>query len=145
MGVIFNTLNGLMQGGWIFYVSPDGLYSTDWLTTPQFIVGVLLFLAGMGINLHSDHIVRHLRKPGDPNHYLPKGGMFNYVTSANYFGELTEWIGFAIMTWSWAGAVFALWTFANLTPRANTIYKKYTIMFPEMGNLHLKRIIPFLY
>ncbi len=145
MGVIFNTLNGLMQGGWIFYVSPDGLYSADWLTTPQFIAGFLLFFVGMGINLHSDYIVRHLRKPGDPNHYLPKGGMFNFVTSANYFGELVEWIGFAVMTWSLAGAVFALWTFANLTPRANTIYKRYKNMFPEMERLHLKRIIPFLY
>lgn len=145
MGVIFNTLNGLMQGGWIFFVSPEGRYSVDWLTTPQFIVGVLLFLVGMGVNLHSDYIVRHLRQLGDPNHYLPKGGMFDYVTSANYFGELVEWIGFAIMTWSWAGAVFALWTFANLTPRANTIYKRYKSMFPEMEHLHLKRIIPFLY
>ncbi|MBO7428776.1 MAG: DUF1295 domain-containing protein, partial [Paludibacteraceae bacterium] len=123
----------------------EGRYSVDWLTTPQFIVGVLLFLVGMGVNLHSDYIVRHLRQPGDPNHYLPKGGMFDYVTSANYFGELVEWIGFAIMTWSWAGAVFALWTFANLTPRANTIYKRYKSMFPEMEHLHLKRIIPFLY
>lgn len=145
MGVLFNTLNGLMQGGWIFYVSPDGLYTPEWLTTPQFILGVLIFCAGMGINLHSDHIIRHLRKPGDNRHYLPKGGMFNYVTSANYFGELTEWIGFAVLTWSWAGAVFALWTFANLTPRANTIYEKYKNMFPEMESLHLKRIIPFVY
>ena len=49
-------------------------------------------------------------KPGDTRHYLPRGGMFRYVTSANYFGELTEWTGFAILTWSWAGAVFALFT-----------------------------------
>ncbi len=145
MGVIFNTLNGLMQGGWIFYVSPDGLYDIAWLTKPQFIAGVFLFGAGMVVNLHSDYIVRHLRKPGDTRHYLPKGGMFNYVTSANYLGELMEWVGFAIMTWSWAGAVFALWTFANLAPRANTIHRKYRSMFPEMSGLHLKRIIPFIY
>ena len=34
--------------------------------------------------------------------------------SANYFGELLEWTGFAVASWSWAGAVFAWWTFANL-------------------------------
>lgn len=145
MGVIFNTLNGLMQGGWIFHVSPADIYTNDWLTTPQFIIGTIVFLAGMAINLHSDHIIRHLRKPGDKNHYLPKGGMYDYVTSANYFGELTEWIGFAILTWSWAGFVFAFWTFANLTPRAHTIHKKYKVMFPEMAQLKLKRIIPFIY
>ena len=116
MGMVFNTLNALMQGGWIFYVSPDGRYPDSWLTSWQFIVGTAIFIAGMAINLHSDHIIRHLRKPGDTRHYLPRGGMFRYVTSANYFGELTEWTGFAILTWSWAGAVFALWTFANLAP-----------------------------
>lgn len=145
MGVIFNTLNGLMQGGWIFHISPDGMYTEEWLAKPQFGIGVALFFSGMAINLHSDHIVRHLRKPGDTNHYLPKGGFFNYVTSANYFGEWVEWVGFAILTWSWAGAVFALWTFANLAPRANSIHKKYKDMFPEMENLHLKRMIPFVY
>lgn len=144
-GVLFNTLNGLMQGGWIFYVSPENQYTTDWLTTPQFIIGVIIFFIGMGINLHSDHIIRHLRKPGDHNHYLPKGGFYDYVTSANYFGELTEWLGWAILTWSFAGFVFFIWTFANLVPRANTIYKKYKESFPEMEHLNLKRIIPFIY
>lgn len=145
MGVLFNTLNGLMQGGWIFYVSPADMYTIEWLTTPQFIIGTIIFIIGMGINLHSDYIVRHLRKPGDHNHYLPKGGFYDYVTSANYFGELTEWLGWAILTWSFAGAVFFIWTFANLVPRANTIYKKYQTMFPEMQNKKLKRVIPFIY
>ena len=27
MGMAFNTLNALMQGGWIFYVSPEGYYA----------------------------------------------------------------------------------------------------------------------
>ena len=72
--------------------------------------------------------------------------MFRYVTSANYFGEIVEWTGFAILTWSLSGAVFAVWTFANLVPRANTIYNKYSGMFgDEMRKLHLKRVIPFIY
>nr|AWI66899.1 methylene-fatty-acyl-phospholipid synthase [Caecomyces sp.] len=144
-GVTFNMMNGLMQGGWIFYVSPADLYTSNWLYSPQFIIGVIMFFIGMGINLHSDYIIRHLRKPGDHNHYLPKGGFYDYVTSANYFGELIEWLGWAILTWSWAGLVFFIWSFANLVPRANTIYKKYQKMFPEMENLKLKRVIPFIY
>lgn len=142
MGVVFNTLNALMQGGWIFYISPAGRYPSSWLLSWQFILGTCIFLAGMAINLHSDHIIRHLRKPGDTRHYLPRGGMFRYVTSANYFGEFTEWVGFAILTWSWAGAVFALWTFANLAPRAGKIRARYAA---EFGPLTQKRIIPFIY
>jgi len=147
MGIIFNVLNALMQGGWIFYVAPDGYYGPDWLTTPKFIIGFVIFISGMFINIQSDTIIRELRKsPDDTSHYLPHGGMFNYVTSANYFGELVEWIGFAILTWSWAGVVFVVWTFANLAPRAARIYRHYKQEFgDEMKDKKLKRIIPFIY
>lgn len=146
MGMVFNTLNAIMQGGWLFHVSPDNYYGSDWLTSPQFIAGAMVFVAGMTINIQSDNIIRNLRKPGDTRHYLPKGGMFKYVTSANYFGEFMEWVGYALLTWSWSGAVFALWTFANLCPRAARIYEKYRHDFPdEFDARRLKRIIPFIY
>lgn len=144
--VLFNTLNAYMQGGWLFYVSPVDYYSADWLTSIPFLAGTALFLLGMGVNIHSDRIIRNLRKPGDTAHYLPRGGMFRWVTSANYFGELVEWTGFAILTWSVSGAVFALWTFANLAPRAARIYNGYRQEFPEqLDTRTTKRIIPFIF
>ena len=146
MGAVFNTLNGLMQGGWLFYISPENRYPAEWLGSWQFIAGTIIFATGFFINIQSDSIVRNLRKTGDTKHYLPKGGLYNYVTSANYFGEILEWTGFAILTWSWAGAVFAWWTFANLVPRANKIFKKYSTEFAdEMKGKNLKRVIPFIY
>lgn len=146
MGMTFNVLNAFMQGGWIFYIAPDNYYSADWLVSPQFIIGFMMFLAGMYVNIQSDDIIRNLRTEGDTRHYLPHGGMFKYVTSANYFGEFIEWLGFAILTWSWSGAVFALWTFANLAPRAARIYDKYSEEFgDELDTKKTKRIIPFIY
>ena len=124
MGMVFNTLNALMQGGWIFYVSPADYYA-GWFAQPYIYIGGALFVAGMAVNLHSDHIIRHLRRPGDTRHYIPRGGMFRYVSSANYFGELLEWVGFAVASWSWAGTVFAWWTFANLAPRAASLRRRY--------------------
>lgn len=145
-GITFNLLNALMQGGWIFYVSPAGTYTPDWLYSPQFIAGIIIFFSGIAINLNSDNIIRHLRRPGDTKHYIPRGGMFRYVSSANYFGEFLEWVGFAVLTWSAAGAVFAIWTFANLAPRAARIHRRYSQEFGEQfDRLHLKRIIPFIY
>ena len=131
MGVLFNLLNTCMQGGWIFFISPSDLYTVDWLKRPCFWIGILLFFTGMYINISSDHIVRNLRKEGDTRHYLPKGGLFNQVTAAHYFGEIVEWSGFAILTWSWSGLVFVLWTAANLIPRANAIYHRYLEWFPD--------------
>ena len=145
MGMVFNTLNALMQGGWIFYLAPADYYA-DWFAKPYIYVGVLLFFAGMFINMQSDYIIRHLRKEGDTRHYIPRGGAFRYVSSANYFGELLEWTGFAIASWSWAGVVFVLWTFANLAPRSASLYKRYAKEFgEEFTSLGRKRIIPFIY
>ncbi len=146
MGVLFNTINGYMQGEWIFYLSPADMYTTAWLTTPQFIIGTIIFFVGMGINWNSDHVIRNLRKPGDTNHYLPKKGMYKYVTSANYFGEIVEWTGFAILTWSLPGLLFVIWTMANLVPRSNSIYKRYKNEFEEEFNQRsLKRVFPYIY
>lgn len=146
MGATFNTLNAMMQGGWIFYLAPQQNYYDDWFSKPYIYIGTLIFLAGLFINLQSDYIIRHLRKEGDTRHYIPMGGMFRYVSSANYFGEFTEWVGFAIASWSWSGAVFALWTFANLAPRANSLYKRYKREFgDEFTQLNRKRILPFIY
>ena len=146
LGMLFNTLNALMQGGWIFYLAPERNYYADWFSKPYFYIVAAIFIAGFVINLQSDYIIRHLRKPGDTKHYIPRGGMFRYVSSANYFGEFTEWVGFAIASWSWSGLVFAWWTFANLAPRANSLYKRYEKEFgEEFTSLKRKRMIPFIY
>ena len=105
MGVLFNLVNSYMIGGWLFYVSPADRYPASWLASPLFILGSVIFFIGFWINLNSDNIIRHLRQPGDTRHYIPKGGMFKYVTSANYLGELTEWVGYAILSWSLGGLV----------------------------------------
>lgn len=146
MGVVFNLLNAVMQGGWLWYVCPVDRYPLSWLWSWQFIAGTVIFFIGMGINLHSDNIIRHLRRPGDHRHYIPRGGMYRWVSSANYLGEVVEWTGFAVLTWSWAGAVFAVWTFANLAPRARRINDRYKREFgDEFTRLKLKSIIPYLY
>lgn len=146
MGVIFNVINAYMIGGWLFYVSPADSYPTSWLYSPLFILGILIFFMGMGINMRSDYIVRHLRKPGDTKHYIPRGGMYKYVTSANYFGEFTEWVGYAILTWSLGGLTFAVWTFANLAPRARSLHARYCEEFgDEYKQLGRHYILPYIY
>ena len=99
----------------------------------------------MGINLHSDYVIRHLRKPGDTRHYLPNKGLYRYITSANYFGELVEWVGFAVLTASPAAWVFVWWTFANLVPRADAINNRYRAEFCVEAVGKRKCIIPFVY
>ena len=71
MGIVFNVLNGMMQAGGLLSCSRR-MYSNGWtylLKTSR--GGGFCSFAGMLINLHSDHVIRHLRKPGDTRHYLP--------------------------------------------------------------------------
>lgn len=141
MGMVFNTCNGYMQGCCIFFEKD---YSNDSIFSTHFLLGIALFAAGMSINIHSDHVIRNLRKPGDTKHYLPNKGFYRFVTSANYFGEIVEWTGFSVMTQSLSGLVFVWWTIANLVPRAHKIYEKYIAEFGSVV-LKKKRIIPFVY
>ncbi len=147
LGFIFNTCNAIMQGGWLFYFSPLDYYPIRWLISPQFIIGFIIFLTGMTINLHADRIIRGLRDdPYDNNYYLPKGWPFKYVNSANYLGEIMEWLGFAILTWSISGLVFFIWTCANIIPRSKAVYERYEMFFgEEFTSLKRYKIFPFIY
>ena len=146
IGIIFNVINGIMQGGGLFWFPiPDYTQGASYLLRWNAIVGIIVFLFGMIVNCHSDYVIRHLRQPGDTRHYLPKAGFYRYVTSANYFGELVEWIGFAIAAANPAAWVFALWTGANLIPRAHAIHRKYHEEFGDEAVGTRRRIIPLVY
>ncbi|MBC8390842.1 MAG: DUF1295 domain-containing protein [Actinobacteria bacterium] len=140
--ILFNSINGYLNGRYLFYFSPG--YTSDWIKDPRFIIGLALFLVGFIINIHSDSVLRKLRKPGDSGYRIPYGGFFRYISSANYFGEIIEWIGWAVMTWSLPGLAFALFTIANLAPRALSNHKWYMNKFPEYPK-NRKAIIPFVY
>jgi len=141
-GLLFNLFNTYINGRWLFTFSDP--YAADWLTDPRFVVGVILFLAGFVVNLHSDHLLRGLRGPGETDFKIPRGGMFRYVSGANYFGEMLEWIGWAVMTWSIPTAVFAFWTFANLAPRARSNHRWYRETFADYPR-ERKALIPFIW
>jgi 3-oxo-5-alpha-steroid 4-dehydrogenase 1 len=129
MAIVFNAGNGYLQGRWLFALSDP--YPSWWLTDARFLVGVAMFVAGFAINLHSDEILRRLRRPGDDGYRIPHGGLYRWVSCPNYLGEILEWTGWAVLTWSLPGAVFALWTAANLVPRALSHHRWYRETFPD--------------
>jgi len=141
LGVLFNLGNGYLNGAWLFVLSPD--YTLGWFKDPRFIAGILLFLTGLAIHVHSDNILRSLRAPGESGYKVPQGGLFTHVSSANYFGEILEWAGWAIATWSPAGLVFFIWTAANLVPRAWSNHRWYRSHFPDYP-MERKALIPFV-
>ena len=51
------------------------------------------------------------------------GGAFEYVSGANFLGEIVEWWGFALASWSLPAVAFALFTTCNIGPRAYTHHR----------------------
>ena len=46
------------------------------------------------------------------------GGMFDYISGANFFGEILEWCGFAVASHSLPALAFAISSCCNLGPRS---------------------------
>lgn len=141
LAVIFNTINCLLNGIWLFDLS--GGYELSWVTDPRFIFGGVIFFFGMILNIKSDDILFSLRDDGSTGYKIPRGGLFEKVSSPNYLGEIIEWIGFAIATWSLAGFTFAIWTFCNLAPRAFAHHRWYKEEFSDYPE-DRKALIPFV-
>ena len=173
VGFTFTSVNGYIQGR---YFSHYLTYDLWWFADPRFILGHLLFLFGMAANIHSDTVLKGLRKPGETGYKIPHGtgclfalypvclfvcfcllvlilpphklsvlfpytpecytslhlspsmvirlslqspgGLFDYVSGANYFSECLEWFGYALCSWSWPGLVMAVFTTLFLGARA---------------------------
>uniref|UniRef100_A0A8D0GU98 3-oxo-5-alpha-steroid 4-dehydrogenase n=1 Tax=Sphenodon punctatus TaxID=8508 RepID=A0A8D0GU98_SPHPU len=141
LAFMFCTLNGYLQGR---SLSNFLEYPSDWLTEPCFIVGFAGWLNGLVINIHSDHILRNLRKPGETGYKIPRGGLFEYVTGANFFGEVLEWFGFAVACCTLESAAFAICTLLILGSRAKQHHQWYLDKFEDYPKSR-KILIPFLY
>lgn len=143
MAVIFNTTNGYLNAWSI--ASQSEKYSELWLSSPQFITGVLVFFAGMALNKISDwQLARLGRSRGENDAYqIPYGLAYRWVSCPNYLGEIIQWLGWAVAVWSLAGWVFAIWTMANLVPRAIAHHRWYRDSFDDYP-VKRRALIPYL-
>jgi len=158
---LYTHMNGYLQSRALcqFVIFPDG-----YERSPTFLFGLLLFVMGVLINWHSDHILRNLRKPNH-NHnqhtittttttttstscseyVIPYGGLFTYVSNPHYLGEIIEWTGFAVACWNSPAAwSFVTFTAANLIPRAIAHHQWYLHNFGDKYPRQRTAVIPFL-
>ena len=137
----FNCVNGPINGYFLGYIAT---YDTYYLASPLFIVGLLFFIVGFGLNVTSDNHLIKLRKSGETGYQIPRGGMFEFISCPNLFGEMLEWMGWAIMTWNLATCSFVLWTWVNLLPRALDHHKWYKQTFQKEYPPKRKAVLPGL-
>jgi hypothetical protein len=140
-GAFFNVVNVYLNGYWLFRLGPTR--SVEWLLSWRFIAGTCLFAVGFAIHVFSDRALRRLRRGSGGQRVLPDGWLFRLLSCPNYFGEIVEWFGFALATWSPGGLMFALWTMANLVPRAVQHHRWYRRTFAGYP-ARRRAVIPFL-
>lgn len=136
--ILFNTVNGFSLG---YYFTHFAGYTNAWFSDPRFIAGTILFFTGMYINQKADNMLIALRKPGETGYKIPTGWLFEKISCPNLFGELIEWLGFAILCWNLPALSFFVWTSANLIPRAISHHKWYKQQFADYP-IERKAILP---
>lgn len=136
----FNSVNASAIG---YYLSHVSVYTSGYFAHWNFILGIILFIAGFSINYKSDDILIKLRKPGETGYKIPLGFLYKYISCPNLFGEIIEWFGFMLMVWNLAGVSFFVWTVSNLLPRALHHHKWYLKHFPDYP-VERKAVFPFI-
>lgn len=137
--IFFNLMNGFVNGFYIGFINGSSGSAFNIFA----ICGIALYFIGFMINNVADSKLIALRKAGE-GYKIPRGWLFEYISCPNHFGEIIEWIGFAVAARSLSAFSFAIWTFCNLAPRSNnhhSWYKSYFEKYPKRR----KRVIPFLW
>ncbi len=139
---IFNLINGSINGYWLGYLYTESDPDCG-ITYFRIIAGSVLFVTGFIINLYHDRLLIRLRKTSQNGYKIPYGGLFQYTSCPNFFGEIIEWGGFALFCWGMPSLSFFIWTFVNLLPRALDHHKWYKKNFTDYPKGR-KAVIPFI-
>jgi len=139
--MVFNTANGYVNGYNLFL--SGRVYAASWLADPRFIAGLAVFVIGLCVHAFSDRTLRRLRRANDEGYSIPRGGLFELVSAPNYFGEIIQWMGWALMTWSLAGLSFAAFTIANLLPRGIRHHRWYRQTFDDYPE-DRRAVVPYV-
>jgi protein-S-isoprenylcysteine O-methyltransferase Ste14 len=140
-GAFFNLVNASLNGAWLFSLSPAR--PAAWLASPAFMVGGAMFVGGFLAHVLVDRHLRRLRRENGGARGVPRSWLFRFVSCPNYLGEIVEWTGFALATWSPSGLLFALWTAANLVPRAIHHHRWYRANFADYPPKR-RAVVPFV-
>lgn len=123
------------------YVVPDFVESNVNICIPLFIITFLMAELG---NFKCHITLMRLRRPGTRERGVPRGGMFDYVTCANYTYELLAWLIFCFFTQTLMGWIFFVVSFIQISIWSLAKQKK---LKAEFGNkvTARKSLIPFIY
>ncbi|KAI3748478.1 hypothetical protein L6452_11569 [Arctium lappa] len=108
-------------------------------------VGVGMFLVGISGNFYHHYLLSNLRKKGEREYKIPKGGLFALVICPHYLFEVIGFIGVACISQTPYAFSFAFGTTFLLMGRSHATRKWYLSKFGEDFHKDIKALIPYLF
>ncbi|KAI3778404.1 hypothetical protein L2E82_07676 [Cichorium intybus] len=107
--------------------------------------GIGLFVVGIIGNFYHHFILANLRKKGDKEYKIPRGGLFDLVICPHYLCEILEYIGISCISQTLYAFVFTLGTTLYLTGRSYATQKWYISKFGNRFPKDVKAIVPYVF
>ena len=107
------------------------------------MLGVLVFAFGELLNRYHHWLLARLRPPGVRTYGAPRGGLFGWVASPHYLGEILSFVGCAMMSDLLPVWGNALVVSAYLATRANTTLRWYQREMSLRIPSGWRRLVPF--
>ncbi|XP_024990361.1 very-long-chain enoyl-CoA reductase-like [Cynara cardunculus var. scolymus] len=108
-------------------------------------VGVGLFIIGEIGNFYHHWLLANLRKKGDKEYKIPKGGLFDLVICPHYLFEILAYVGIASISQTLYAFSFTLGTIFYLTGRSYTTREWYLSKFGDKFPKNVKAFIPYIF
>ncbi|XP_076930216.1 uncharacterized protein LOC143594917 [Bidens hawaiensis] len=108
-------------------------------------VGLAIFSIGITGNFYHHCILSSLRKKGDKEYKIPKGGMFDLIICPHYLFEIVEFIGVSCISQTIFTLCFTLGTVFLLIARSYATREWYILKFGDTFRKDIKDIIPYLF
>lgn len=107
-------------------------------------VGIPLFLLGIAGNFYHHYILSTLRKKGEKEYKIPKGGLFDFVVCPHYLFEVLGFVGVSCIAQTLYTLAFTAGTTLYLIGRSYATKKWYLSKFDDFPK-DAKVFLPFIF
>jgi hypothetical protein len=114
-------------------------------STLLMVLGGLTFAFGELLNGYHHRLLGRIRAPGAKTYSLPCGGLFRWVASPHYLGEIFSFLGYAMLSDLLPVWGTALVVTAYLSARADSTLEWYRRQMPLQVPSGWRRLVPFVY
>ncbi|XP_038892723.1 steroid 5-alpha-reductase DET2-like isoform X2 [Benincasa hispida] len=107
-------------------------------------VGLVMYGIGITGNFYHHILLSRLRREGDREYRIPRGGLFKVIVCPHYLFEIVEFLGIVLVSQTLFAMVFVLGSTLFLIGRSYTTRNWYLSKFEDFPR-HVKAILPFVF